>query len=160
MKKKILRVLLTAIVACAVSVTVSADGFQQADYMGSKDGFEYNIAELSCETYDENGNLVENEISLVGFSISGSTIAPGQTKYYYPSGKPAGFYMEAGRTAAFSASWDKNTTLKIGITSGYAGKYYGKAINIDIPIYTTGNHRLYITNLGNETIVLNGTISY
>ena len=121
---------------------------------------QYDLQVLASKLYDENGNLIENEMSMYSIAINGSTIAPGQTKYYFPSGHSSGFYMIEDTIMRIRASFSKTASIKIGLTNGDDTLFQGETMDILLICYSTGYHKLFIKNLGNETITVNGTIEY
>ena len=122
--------------------------------------YQYDLSELDSETYDENGNLIENEITIYDITINGSTITPGHTKYYFPSGHSSGFYMIKDTIMRIRAYFPQTVSINIGLTNGDDTIFYGDTMDIWLVCYSTGYHKLYITNLGDETITVNGIIEY
>ena len=120
----------------------------------------YKISDLDSITVDENGNVVENEISLFGWTINGSHIEPGQTKYYFPSDMPDGFPMGSYEIVEVEVSWGKNTSIEIGLEGGTHYTQSGTGTKVFLYPYSSGQHKLYIKNLGDFAIDVNGTIEY
>ena len=120
----------------------------------------YEISDLNSVTIDENGNPVENEISLFSWGINGSHIEPGQTKYYFPSNIPEGFPIAAYQVMEVNLSWGRDTSIEIGLEDGPHFTQSGTGTRIFLYSYSSGNHKLYIKNLGNSAIDVNGTIEY
>lgn len=118
----------------------------------------YEISDLGSITIDENGNIVEDEISLFVWTISGSHIEPGHTKFYFPSNNPDGFPITAYRGIEVNLSWGLNTSVEIGLEGGISTVKRGTEARVFLYPYTTGSHRLYIKNLGEVAIDVNGTI--
>ena len=165
LRRKIFAGLISFLIFTNLPAVIYANGndFDNTNYM-EKNNCEsgktvINICNLDSVTYDEYGNIIE-DISLFNWTINGSRIEPGQTKYYFPSGEAEGFEIYTDEVLEVNISWNHDTTLKIGLEGGFSGIVSGSSAKIYLYPYSSGFHRVYIKNLGNETITVNGTISF
>lgn len=117
-----------------------------------------NILDLDSITIDENGKIVEDNISTFGWSINGSIIEPGQTKYYFPSNEDRGFNLRTDEYIKVDVEFGRRTTFQIGLTDGHFYIQTGSSVSIQLRPYSDGYHKLFIKNMGSETITVNGTI--
>ena len=120
----------------------------------------YDLMELGTETYDENGNLVSDDIELFAWGINGSDIAAGKTKYYFPPNQSQGFDLDRGQTVKVSLKLPKSDKVAIGLTSGNQIIVYGSNPSAYLTATSDGRGKVYVTNLNSYDIVVNGTIEY
>ena len=165
MRKRILMFLLSSLMTIGLSTEVLADtGIKSYkcfnidyDHMENKKRVVYLIEDLEWMTVNE---IVSNdkEVSLFGVEIKGSHLEPGQKKYYFPTNSPEGFSIEAYEGIEVNLSWEKSTSVEVGLEGGTSVVRYGTGAVIRLIPYTSGKHRLFIKNLGNVAIDVSGTI--
>ena len=137
--------------------TVSDYG-KEKEFENKNDEGLINISDLGSITVDENGNVVDENISTFGWTINGSIIEPGQTKYYFPSDETRGFKLYTNECIKVDVEFGKRTKFQIGLTDGYSYIQTGSSVSIQLSPYSDGFHKLFIKNLGSETITVNGNI--
>lgn len=163
MLKKIISIVLAGIVSlfsCFSVLACETDSPDSKAYTNEKTAHIYVISELEYETYNEHGIKIESDNTLFSTSINDSSILSGHTKYYFPSGHPEGFYFQKDTYVYVVLKIDRSEKIKIGLTNGNSLTVYGNNPIAVLNAYETGYGKLYINNLNDYPIVVNGTIEY
>lgn len=123
---------------------------------------EYLLKECDWIEVDSEGNVIATSEDKVTarYSINGSVIGSGNTKYYYPSGDSAGFNVKANVPVTVSLSLNKAVTLRVFLTNGSSSTIYGKNPGAVVYPYASQKMRVGIENMTSESVTVNGTITW
>ncbi len=167
MKKKIISILLIGCMIAGISVNVLAEETnetsakeEQLEMISQKSNNIFQFSDLCCDTYDAEGNLISSEIIPYNVNINNSILGAGQTKSYYPSGNPNGFYFTANKIFYVSLNLNQSANLYTYLENGTGVMSNEKNPFLVLKSYVTGYQRLYIKNNSNISVTINGTIIY
>lgn len=171
MPKKILVILMVCIITIGGSYTAFAEGieleepvieFETMNEDGSKEVYSYPLSECGWIEVDSDGNIVATSDDVIKsrYTINGSTIVAGGTKYYYPSNDPEGFSVSQNIVVTVSLRLSDAVRIKTFLVRGSSLETTDRNPTVYLTPYLSAKMRLGIENKSSSLITVNGTVSW
>ena len=171
MKKKLLILIMAGVMAIGSSTVVSAQDmeyvdptitFETVDEDGNKDIYSCPLSECDWVEVDSEGNIVatSDDVLTRGYTINGSQIGPGNTKYYYPSGDPDGFNVKSDVPVKVTLSLSKSVLVRVFLVRGSSAEVQSSNFTVMLRPHFSEKMRLGIENKSSSSITVNGTIEW
>lgn len=152
----------TVVFAQDIEYAEPAITFETVDEDGNKDIYSCPLSECDWVEVDSEGNVVatSDDVLTRGYTIKGSQIGSGNTKYYWPSGDPDGFNVKSDVPVKVTLSLSKSVLVRVFLEKGTSEQRQGSDFTVMLRPYVNEKMKLGIENKSSSAITVNGTINW